>query len=238
VRTRTLAILLAAAVVGVALGLAVALAGRKSQPPLAGVALDKAMPTLPLLDERGHATSLASFRGTVVVLSPSLTFCHEVCPITSGALQQVQYDVRRAGLAPRVTVVEVSVDPWRDHPARLRAYKRLTGVDFRLLTGTVAELTRFWRFFGVGFYPTGHGRTFDVSHTDGIFFVDQRGHERIADIGMPDTHGTLVPRLRRLLGKTGLKNLVRPSPGWTVADALASTGRLLGRRIPEAPLPD
>ena len=230
-------VLVIAVVVGVALGLAVALAGRNSSPRVAGVALDRKVPSFPLVDERGRTTSLGSFRGTVVVLSPSLTYCHEVCPITSGALEQVRYDARHAGVGSRVTVVEVSVDSWRDDPARLRAYKRETGVDFRLLTGTLPQLTRFWHFFGVGFYPTGHGKSFDVGHTDGIFFVDERGHERFADVGMPNTGGKLDPRLRRLLGQTGLRNLRRPAPGWTVRDALADLSRLVGRRVPETPLP-
>ena len=208
-----------------------------SQPPLTGVALDRPAPNVSLTDEHGRATSLRAFRGTVVVLAPTLTLCHEVCPITSGALEQIRYDAQRAGVADRVTVLEVSVDPWRDTPARLRAYRRETGVRFRLLTGTHAALARFWRSFGVGFFPTGRGRTFDVAHTDGVFFVDERGHERIAVIGMPDVHGHLSAPLEHLLGATGLHNLMHPVAGWSVEQALNDLGRLLGKRIPGRPLP-
>jgi cytochrome oxidase Cu insertion factor (SCO1/SenC/PrrC family) len=225
----------------VALGVAIALPSKvnigTSQPPLTGTAVDRLVPQVHLIDERGRTTSLRAFRGTVVVLAPTLTFCHEVCPITSGALEQIRYDARRAGLGDRVTVLEASVDPWRDTAARLRAYRRETGVHFRLLTGTHAQLTRFWRFFGVGFYPTGHGRTFDVAHTDGVFFVDERGHWRIAVIGMPNVHGRLAARLKRLLGATGLHNLAHPEAAWTVQQALDDLGRLLGHHIPAAPLP-
>ena len=208
-----------------------------SAPPLTGVALDRPAPVVALTDEHGRPVSLRAFRGTVVVLAPTLTLCHEVCPITSGALAQIQYDAKRAGVADRVTVLEVSVDPWRDTPARLRAYRSETGVRFRLLTGTHAQLTRFWRAFGVGFYPTGRGRTFDVAHTDGVFFVDGHGHERIAVIGMPNVHGRLSPQLERRLGSTGRRNLVHPQAAWTVQQALDDLGHLLGRRIPARPLP-
>jgi len=233
------AIALAAAAAGAAGGLAAATltGGGRATPPLAGVALDRPVPQLSLIDETGRTTSLEAFRGSVVVLAPTLTLCHEVCPITSGALEQVRYDAERAGLGKRVSVLEVSVDPWRDSPRRLRAYRRDTGVDFGLLTGTHAELSRFWKFFGVGFYPTGHGRTFDVAHTDGVFFIDARGHERAAIIGMPDVHGKLAERLRRLLSATGRHNLARPEAGWTVQQALDDVGRLLGRTIPAKPLP-
>ena len=218
--------------------LALVMAGcGQSKPPLTGVALDRPAPNVQLRDEQGRVTSLHAFRGTVVVLAPTLTFCHEVCPITSGALEQIRYDAQRAGVADRVTVLEVSVDPWRDTPARLRAYRRETGVGFRLLTGTHAQLTRFWHSFGVGFFPTSRGPTFDVAHTDGVFFVDERGHERIAMIGMPNTHGKLDARLRRLLEGKGLRNLAQPQAAWTVEQALNDLGRLLARRIPAVPLP-
>src|SRR5262249_38137828 len=203
-----LAAVVVVAVVAIALPSHVGVAS--SRPLLPGVAVDRPVPNAPLVDEHGRSMSLRTFRGTVVVLAPTLTFCHEVCPITSGALSQIQYDARRAGLGDRVMVLEVSVDPWRDSAARLRAYRRETGGHFRLLPGTHAQLKRFWGFFGVGFYPTGHGRTFDVAHTDGIFFVDERGHWRIAVIGMPNVHGRLALRLKRLLRAAGLHNLAHP----------------------------
>jgi len=230
-------VLVAVVAIGVGVGLAVAFAGGKSEPPFAGVSLDRPVPSVQLVDEHGKPTSLAAFHGSVVVLAPSLTYCHQVCPMTSGALMQVRYDAVRAGLGKRVTVVEVSVDPWRDSPARLRAYRRLTGVNFRLLTGSLPRLTRFWRFFGVGFYPTGHGKTFDVGHTDGVFIIDGNGHERVAIAGMPDVHGKLATRLKVFLSNVGLQELAHPEPGWTVHDVLDDLGRLVGRRIQEAPLP-
>jgi protein SCO1/2 len=239
VKARRIAVVLAVAAVvgGVAGGLAAGLAGGAKKPPLAGVALDRAVPHLPLVDEHGKRTSLDALRGKVVVLAPTLTLCHEVCPITSGAFEQIRYDVQRAGFGSRVSVLEVSVDPWRDSPARLRAYRRETGVDFGLLTGTHAELARFWRFFGVGFYPTGHGKTFDVAHTDGVFFLDAGGHERIAIVGMPDVHGTLSERLKRLLSATGRNTLAHPPAGWTVQQGLDDVGRLLGTTVHSKPLP-
>lgn len=216
---------------GLATGLAVAFGGGKAPPRLTGIALDRATPGVSLLDERGRPTSLRAFRGRVVVLAPSLTYCHEVCPITTGALMQVERTVRQAGLSDRVEVLEVSVDPWRDSPARLRAYRRATGVSFRLLTGSQAHLSLFWHAFGVGFYPLGKGKTFDVAHTDGVFFIDGNGRLRIVAVGMPDTGGRLAAPLERLLGPKGLRNLRHPLPGWTVAQALDDLSRLLGRPV-------
>lgn len=247
-RRRIILTLAIAAALGVAIAVGVTegLAARHggSVPKIAGTALSRPVPSMPLLDEQGHATTLAAYRGKVVVLSPTLTLCHEVCPLTTGAFLTMEQAVRRAGLANRVVFAEISVDPWRDTPARLRAFRRYAGVDFPLLTGTLPELRRFWSFFGVAFLRTPEGKpvdvdwwthrpeTFDVAHSDGIFFVDQRSRLRIVDVGMPNVDGRLAARLRALLSSRGLRNLDHPQQAWTVQQALGDLGVLLGRRIP------
>src|ERR1051326_1798830 len=115
-------------VVAPAAGIAAALAarGHTKAAPIYGVRVDRAVPSVPLLDEHGRHVALADYRGKIVVLSPVLTLCHEVCPLTTGAFMSMERAVRRAGLAGRVVFAEISVDPWRDSPARLRAFSRLT----------------------------------------------------------------------------------------------------------------
>lgn len=224
---------------------ALAFSGGHARPALAGVSVDRAVPRLTLENEDGRATSLAAYRGRVVVLSPFLTLCSEVCPLTTGALQAMQRAVDSAGLGGNVVFVEVSVDPWRDTPRRLQAFARLTDTRFPLLTGTKAELARFWRFFGVASWRTKEGTppdtdwltgkplTFDVSHTDALFLIDGEGRERIVDVGMPDVGGRLPAALRALLDSQGRTDLARPQSGWTIADGLDDLGRLLGRSIGE-----
>ncbi|HEY7630728.1 MAG TPA: SCO family protein [Thermoleophilaceae bacterium] len=205
-----------------------------------GSPLDRPVPSLRLVDDRGKATSLASFRGRYLLLAPSMTLCHEVCPMTSAALEQIQSTIERDGLAGDVTVAEVSVDPWRDTPARLREYQRMTGVRFRLLTGSRAELSRLWKFFGVYFkrvpqdkppdrdWLTGKAETFDVQHTDGFFVIDPAGRWRVAAIGMPSVGGDLARPLRRLLNDQGRDNLQNPRAPWTPKQALADLFELKG----------
>ena len=55
-----------------------------------GTLLDKPVPNLTLVDERGNRVPLSSFRGRYLVFAPSLTLCHEVCPLTTGALMQLE----------------------------------------------------------------------------------------------------------------------------------------------------
>ena len=53
--------------------------------PVDAFSVNRAVPNLRLLNEHGHTVSLTSFRGKYVVLTPFLTLCHEVCPLTTGA---------------------------------------------------------------------------------------------------------------------------------------------------------
>jgi cytochrome oxidase Cu insertion factor (SCO1/SenC/PrrC family)/thiol-disulfide isomerase/thioredoxin len=212
-----------------------------SHPPL-GTALDRPLPNLALIDDRGHRTSLAAYGGRYLVLAPSLTLCHEVCPMTTAALDSLQRTIRRDGLGSDVAVTEVTVDPWRDTPARLRAYRRLAGVNFDLLTGTPAEIKRLWKFFGVYYRRVPQGKppdvdwlthrpeTFDVQHTDGVFVIDPSGHWRIGDLGMPYVGGKLPGSLRRLLNDQGVRNLRHPSTPWTPREALDDVLYLKERR--------
>jgi len=227
-------------------------AGSLAPAPLAtGTALQRPRPVPPfrLIDDRGRPVTLSAWRGKWVVLAPSLTLCHEVCPMTTGALISLTRSLERAGLARRVVVAEVTVDPWRDSPARLRAYRRLAGVNFAMLTGTPAEVNAVWRFFGVahqrvpqGHPPdvdwlTGRAETFDVQHSDGVFLLDPAGQERIVEDGQPSVGGQLAPALRGLLNDQGRHNLAHPQQPWSAAQVLDDVYFLMDRQIPAAALP-
>lgn len=212
------------------------------------------VPDVRLVDQTGRRVSLADFRGRYLVLAPSMTLCHETCPMTTAVLEQVDAAVRRdLALHGRVVVATATVDPWRDTPARLRAYRRMTGVRFLTLTGSQAQIRRLWSFFGVYYvrapqgtpadqdWMTGRAESFDVKHTDAMFIVDPQGHWRVAAVGMPSTGGRLSVPLRRLLNGEGQANLRRPSAPWSAAgvlsdlQALLETDRTAGPGLPPTP---
>jgi protein SCO1/2 len=222
-------------------------AGAPAPALAAGTALAKPLGRLPLVDEQGRHTSLAAFRGRYVVLAPSLTLCHEVCPLTTGALMELQARLRTMGLGTKVVVAEATVDPWRDSPARVRAFKRLTGTTLRFLTGSKTEIRSLWAAFGVAYRRVPQGKppdvdwwthrleTFDVEHTDGVFIVDPRGRLRVAVPGMPALDSRLPQRLSSLLNDQGRQNLRRPDTPWTVDALLDDVLVLLGRRPAAGP---
>jgi cytochrome oxidase Cu insertion factor (SCO1/SenC/PrrC family)/thiol-disulfide isomerase/thioredoxin len=220
--------------------------------PLAiGTELQRPRPVPPvsLIDEQGKAFSLSAWRGKWVILAPSMTLCHEVCPMTTAVLTQLTDEVRRAGLSKQVVVAEATVDPWRDTPSRLRAYRRLAGAEFAMLTGSQAQIHRLWKFFGVYYHRvpqdkppdvdwlTHQPETFDVDHTDAVFFIDPEGQERIANEGMPEVSGRLTPVLHNLLNHQGRHNLAHPQLPWTAAEALDDLYFLMNRNVPADGVP-
>jgi protein SCO1/2 len=200
-----------------------------------GVAVNRMPPPVHLLGAAGEPASLSGFHGRWLALAPTLTNCEEVCPITTGALLRLRELMRREGAAARFAVAEVSVDPWRDSPAQLRAYRRRTGVRLPIYTGSVRQLRRLWSFFGVGFRRV-EG---DVEHSDGVFLIDPSGRERVAIVGMPGTGGHLPPRLRSLLDAEGRENLAHPEAPWTPRGVAADLRALIGLRAaaPARPAP-
>ena len=205
-------------------------------------------PPIQLIDAQERPFSTTQWRGRWVVLAPSLTLCHEVCPMTTAALDQIRQLADSQGLGKQVTVAEVTVDPWRDSPARLRAYTRLSGASFQLLTGTQANIKRLWKFFGVYYarvpqgkppdvdWMTGKPETFDVDHTDAVFLIDPAGQERIVDDGMPDVSGRLPASLHRLLNDQGVHNLAHPQFGWTPTQVIEDLYFLMNRSVPASML--
>ncbi len=240
--------LLTAAVVSVMFGVLLAFAvvarlDRNGSRAAQRSGLDVAIPARPLRTETGATTSLARYRGRIVVVTPFLTLCAELCPLTIGVLDQVDRRLRAAGLRPKVALLEVSVDPWRDSPLRLRAYRRMVGARWQLLTGTQSQLRAFWRPFHVWFkrttadhrpptdWLTGRPQTMDVEHTNGFFVLDARGHLRSLGLGMADVGGRLPARVRSLFGPEGQKNLMNPHEPWSAKTVLNAVARLLGRPI-------
>ena len=120
---------------------------------------------LQLVDESGRQVTLASLRGQVVVLADFLTLCQEICPFTSANLRIVADAVARAGLAAKVRILEVTVDP-EGQPARLRAYQQLFGAqpNWSFLTGSEASVTALWKWLSVGYGPEPGLRAEEFKH--------------------------------------------------------------------------
>lgn len=213
------------------------------------VPLAAAVAQAPLRDPSGHRVTLAALRGKIVVLSDMLTLCQETCPLDTANVVAAAHKVDAAGLGNRVRFLSVTVDPQRDTPARLAAFRRLYGAapqNWLTLTGSPATLAALWKRLGVfrmrvpdtpplpRDWLTGAPLHYDVTHSDQVFFIDADGHERFLLEGSPHVAaGAPIPRpLKDFLSAPGHRNLTHPDPqAWTLSQELQVISWLLDRRI-------
>lgn len=214
-----------------------------------GATVDRPVPPairqLPLVDQQGRTVSLATFAGKTVLLVPFLSLCTDICPMTTGDLVEVEQAVQADGAGSSVVIVELSVDPGRDSPARLAAYANLTGANWQLVTETPATLVAMAKFFGIYYQTTsednppsidwwtGQALTYDIDHSDGFIVIGPKGHERFATVAAPNFHGRLNPALQRFLSRAGRQHLVHPAgPNYTPADILSVLSWSMQRDLP------
>jgi cytochrome c biogenesis protein CcmG/thiol:disulfide interchange protein DsbE len=249
-------LLCAAGILAVTLAVLVALSDKKSSTSSADAGVPapfaigtelprpKHVPGFQLVDAHGKPYQLDDTHGKWIVLAPSMTLCAEVCPMTTGVLEELKSTLARDGIGDEVDVVETTVDPWRDSPARLRAYQREFGANFTMLTGSQSTIRRVWNWFGVQYYRVPEGKpasidwwthkpaTFDINHTDAVYLIDPHGYLRVANDGMPKLQGKLSRRLRGLLDAQGVGNLEHPHLPWTADQIADDILNMMGRAIP------
>ncbi len=184
-----------------------------------------------LTDYRGHHVSLDSFSGKTVVISDIMTLCQETCPMETADLVSAARRVDHAGLTGKVEFLTVTVDPHRDTPKRLAAYRKFFAQpgdlpNWDLLTGKPAALKRLWKYFGVFVKRTPEDSppgidwlthkplTYDIAHGDQVIFLDGKTRERFVISGhadLPDP-SQLPKTLDQFLNAEGRKNLHHPGP--------------------------
>jgi protein SCO1 len=223
--------------------------------PAYGTLIDQPVPTaiqrMPLTNQDGEKLDLASLKGKTVMLVPFLTLCADICPFTTGILLQVEKALKADHATSKVAIVELTVDPHRDTPARLAAYAKLTHAGWELVRAEPADLSKMGKFFGFSYgkvpegnppsidWWTGKPLTYDVDHSDNYFVIDPSGDERVVEDAAPDFHGKLNPKLQKFLSPLGRKHQKHPpQPDWTTADALAALGHVMGRELPAAATAD
>ena len=222
--------------------------------PQVGQRLDAPLPPAitdaVLVSSSGQRFTLASLRGKIVVVSDAMTLCQETCPLDTANVVAAARAALKAGLGRRIVFLSITVDPERDTPAQLAAYRRLFAPappDWITATGAPSTLAAFWKAFGVYFHRvpnhpplprnwrTGQPLTYDVVHSDEVFFLDEHGRERFLLEGAPHVpSGSAIPaELYKFMSPTGHRHVTHPSKlAWTLPQALGVLSWLTNHRIP------
>jgi cytochrome oxidase Cu insertion factor (SCO1/SenC/PrrC family) len=170
-----------AATVGVAVGLGAALvhnnrrspgAQQVAQPLAAQVtwsAGTKPAPGFRLRDQTGHAVTLQTLRGHVILLTFLDSVCKQECPVEGRVLRDVQTRIGGTGAVSAV----VSVDPWADTGATATAFARKSKWQGRWywLLGSRSRLASVWRAYGIGV----RRERGDIAHSVALYVIDKHG---------------------------------------------------------------
>jgi protein SCO1/2 len=148
-------------------------------------------PDLTLVDQNGEEVTLAAFRGRPVIVAFAFAHCQTVCPlIVSDVLgARDRFDSN----AP--AVLFVTLDPWRDTPARLPAISNLWGLDdaARVLSGppdVVERTLNAWRV-----PRTRNVKTGDILHPSIVYVVGTDGRIAYVVSGNADAIAAAVRAL-------------------------------------------
>ncbi|MEO6886843.1 MAG: SCO family protein, partial [Jatrophihabitantaceae bacterium] len=178
------------------------------------------------------------FAGKILVISDLMTLCQESCPLDTANMVSAARTIEQSALGSKVEFLSITVDPARDTPSRLAAYKRLFSsapANWTLLTASPPTLTALWKRLGVYIkivpdtppapkdWLTGLPLTYDITHTDAVFFLDSQSKERFLLAGTPHLAvGTTLPKtLEGFLSPQGLQDVAHPEDGfWSATEVL------------------
>lgn len=151
----------------------------------AGVGVDRpsAVPGIPtaididasafvLTDQHGRRMSLAAYQGRPVLLTFAFGHCTTVCPTLVRELSAARAAVNRAD----VRLLVISLDPWRDPPARLAALATTWALapQDRVLSGSVEEVEQTLSALGV--VRRRDTTTGGIDHIGTVMVMNETGH--------------------------------------------------------------
>lgn len=162
-----------------------------------------AAPGFVLTDQQGRPTSLAQFRGKVVVLTFIDPECTQLCPLTTQSMVEAVKMLGPAA-ASRVQLLGVDINVKKARVADVAAYTRAHELEshWRFLTGSPAQLQSVWNSYHV---YVGASATGDLVHEAIIYVIDQDGNERfqyrtpMSYESVDDQAGDLAKGIARLL---------------------------------------
>ena len=160
--------------------------------------LDRRLPPVDLVDQRGEAFGWGRVAGRPTLLTFGFGHCATICPMTVMNARQVQDRFTAEGRD--VALVVITLDPWRDTPARLPSLARQFHLDAPgaveedrnyLLSGTVEGVNAALDALQVARQRV--PETGDIVHPALVYLIDADGTIAYAASG----HAELIEELAR-----------------------------------------
>lgn len=135
-------------------------------------------PGFSLVDQNGRPTTLAQFRGKVVIWSLNDDRCTDLCTLLAQSVVVADRDLGPA--ARNVVFLSVNANPFYTDPSYVRQWSVDNAVaslpNWVYVTGTPAQLQKTWAAYKVSVFPDPKTRT--VTHDAALEFIDPSGAAR------------------------------------------------------------
>jgi cytochrome oxidase Cu insertion factor (SCO1/SenC/PrrC family) len=162
--------------------------------PEAYTRMQRAAPALSLVDQHGNSFDLENVRGRPVLVTFAFAHCETVCPLVVSHALKAQEALRGTPEVPLVVIV--TLDPWRDTPARLASMAaawRVPASDAWILSGAVDDVEKTLDAWHIPRQrDTNNG---DITHPAAVYIVDREGRLAFATTGGVDLLTALLRRL-------------------------------------------
>jgi cytochrome oxidase Cu insertion factor (SCO1/SenC/PrrC family) len=140
--------------------------------------VDYPAPPFRLTDQSGRSTSLASFRGRVVVMSFIDPVCTSDCPVIAQEMRAA--DLMLGNEKKKAEFVAIVANPIFRSVADVDAFDRQESLtsfaNWRYLTGTERQLSTVWNDYSVQAVVEPGGAM--IGHTEIFYVIDPSGHIR------------------------------------------------------------
>ena len=163
-------------------------------PPASYPRLGLPMPGLGLITQTGERFSVAKAEGRPLLVTFAYAHCTTVCPVVVKQALETQRMLRGTDAEPAVLIV--TLDPWRDTPARLPSMAKawqLPASDAWIMSGAVDEVENVLTQWQVP--RTRDERTGEVTHPSMVYVVDRDRRIAFASTGGSENLAALLRRL-------------------------------------------
>jgi len=169
-------------------------------------------PGFVLRDQKDRLTSLAQFRGKVVVLTFIDPECTQLCPLTTKSMVEAMKMLGPAA-ASQVQLLGINVNSSKTQVSDVAAYTREHELQgrWRFLTGSPAQLKKVWHNYHV--YVAKKKGSDDVIHEAIVFVINQNGYESSV-YSTPMSYESVGVQARTLA-----RNIAKVLPGQTAIPA-------------------
>ena len=228
-----------------------------SPAPELGTALDlavkKELLDISLQTDINQEITLNNFKDKTIVITPIFTSCDDICPLAAANFKAAQEAIEKAKVNEKIALLLISIDPKRDTPERLNEYRKKLKLNdsIYLLTGSEANLNTFWDGFGLAReiteiteesehshndskdWYTGEEITYEIVHSDGLFFISPDQKLKFLRLGLPDVSTIQVGQeTKDFLNDEVVANLAKAVPGgWQAQDVVRILSWMLNTAI-------